>query len=246
MILIRLVILFFILMAFGILLTLVLFKFNITKFRKSELSIKIFFWFPITAIFIFFAFSNNITQIVGLSVLILSIFYEYFRVRGILSKNRLLFISYFTFLIFGLLHLAFLKFLQQDITSLLLVLGFGSALSDVTAFFFGNYFGKHKLPSFINPNKSWEGILGQIVGAFIGVLLIKLFIVSNVSILLFLPIGIGSAIGDITNSYMKRKVNLTSWSNFIPGHGGFIDRFSSLNGSSLLTFYYLFLSQNLL
>lgn len=161
-------------------------------------------------------------------------------------KNRLLFISYFIFLISGFLHLAFLKILQTDITSLLLVLGISSAISDVTAFFFGNYFGKHKLPSFINPNKSWEGIFGQIIGAFVGVLLIKLFIVSTVSILLFLPIGIGSAIGDITNSYMKRKVNLISWSNFIPGHGGFIDRFSSLIVSSSLTFYYLFLSQNLL
>lgn len=245
MILIKLIFLFLALMVFGILLTLILFKFNITKFRESELSTKIFFWFPITAIFIFFAFANSTVQLIGLSLLILLISYEYFKVRGILSKNRLLFISYFIFLISGFIHLAFLKFLQTDITNLLLVLGFGSALSDVTAFFFGNYFGKHKLPSFINPNKSWEGILGQIVGAFIGVLLIKLFIVSNVSILLFLPIGIGSAIGDITNSYMKRKVNLTSWSNFIPGHGGFIDRFSSLNGSSLLTFYYLFLSQNL-
>lgn len=242
MILIKLFFLFFVLMIFGILLTLMLFKFNITKFRKSKLSMKIFFWFIITPIFIFFAFTNNTMKIIGLSLLILLISYEYFKTINFTFKNKVSFIGYFIFLIFGLLHLAFLKFLQQDITSLLLVLGFGSALSDVTAFFFGNYFGKHKLPSFINPNKSWEGILGQIVGAFIGVLLIKLFIISNVSILLFLPIGIGSAIGDITNSYMKRKANIISWSNFIPGHGGFIDRFSSLAGSSLLIFYYLFLS----
>lgn len=246
MILIRLFFLLLTLMFFGVLLTLILYKFNITKFKESGLSTKIFFWFPIAAIFIFFVFANNTIQLIGLSVLILLISYEYFRVRGILSKNRLLFISYFIFLISGFLHLAFLKILQTDITSLLLVLGISSAISDVTAFFIGNYFGKHKLSSFINPNKSWEGIFGQIIGAFIGVLLIKLFIVSTVSILLFLPIGIGSAIGDITNSYMKRKVNLISWSNFIPGHGGFIDRFSSLTVSSLLTFYYLFLSQNLL
>lgn len=230
-------------MVFGVLLTLILFKFNITKIKESGLSTKIFFWFPIAAIFIFFAFANNTIQLIGLSVLILLISYEYFRVRDILSKNRLLFISYFIFLISGLLHLAFLKILQTDIAGLLLVLGISSAISDVTAFFFGNYFGKHKLPSFINPNKSWEGILGQIIGAFIGVLLIKLFIVNTVSILLFLPIGIGSALGDIANSYIKRKAGIKTWSNFIPGHGGFIDRFSSLTGSSLLTFYYLFFSQ---
>ena len=36
-----------------------------------------------------------------------------------------------------------------------------------------------------------------------------------------------SFIGDIIESYFKRKNNLKNSSNFIPGHGGVFDRFDS-------------------
>ena len=75
--------------------------------------------------------------------------------------------------------------------------------------------------------------------SLIGVLLIKYFVVHQGNILIFLPIGIGSAIGDLMNSRAKRIAGIKNWSNFIPGHGGFIDRFCSLAGSSVFTFYYI-------
>jgi len=146
---------------------------------------------------------------------------------------------YIIFFLIALLHLPLLGILKLDLKNLLLVIGIASSVSDVTAFFFGSYFGIHKLPSFVNVNKSWEGILGQIAGALIGVLLIKLFIADKVNILLFLPIGAGSSIGDILNSYIKRKVGIKSWSYLLPGHGGVIDRFSSLAWSAIFTFYFI-------
>ena len=34
-------------------------------------------------------------------------------------------------------------------------------------------------------------------------------------------------IGDIIESYFKRKNKIKNSSNFLPGHGGFLDRFDS-------------------
>ena len=165
--------------------------------------------------------------------------YEYFRILRKTSKNRIFLTFYIIFFLTTLLHILLLNSLKLDSKDLLLTIGIASSISDVTAFFFGNFFGIHKLPSFVNPNKSWEGILGQIVGALIGALLIKLFIADNVNILLFWPIGAGSSVGDIINSYTKRKVGIRYWSNLLPGHGGVIDRFSSLSWSTIFTFYFL-------
>lgn len=239
MILLKLLLLFSTLMLIGTLLTLALFKFNLSKFRRSELSKKILVWIPIFLVFIFFVFSNDVLKSIGLCILVAAILSEYFHVRKKLSGNQSFFIFYIICFLIALLHLPLLKLVQSNITNILLTLGLASAISDVTAFFFGRYFGIHKLPSFINHQKSWEGVLGQVVGALIGILLIKLFVLNDANALLFLPIGLGSAIGDILNSYVKRKVKLVNWSNFIPEHGGFIDRFSSLIFSSFLTFYFL-------
>ena len=42
-------------------------------------------------------------------------------------------------------------------------------------------------------------------------------------------------LGDIIQSYLKRKSLLKNSSNFLPGHGGFFDRFDSL----LMVFIFL-------
>lgn len=241
MILFKLFLLFFVLFLSGFFLTLALFKFNLRKLRDSELSKKILLWIPIFFIFIFIVFSSSIVQLIGLSILVFIALYEFLRVIIKTSKDKIFLTIYIIFFLFALLHLLFLSLLNLDITNLLIVIGFASATSDVTAFFCGKFFGAHKLPSFINVNKTWEGALGQIAGALIGVFLVKLFIVDKVSLLLFLPIGVGSAVGDMLNSYIKRKVNIKRWSNFISGHGGFIDRFSSLAWSAVLTFYFILL-----
>ena len=56
-----------------------------------------------------------------------------------------------------------------------------------------------------------------------------------------LPIGLGSAAGDLTNSYVKRQLGIKDWSKLLPGHGGFTDRLSSLSGAAMVLFYTLLL-----
>lgn len=66
-----------------------------------------------------------------------------------------------------------------------------------------------------------------------------MFINPVISIWLFLPIGLGSVVGDLANSFVKRKINIKDWGKAIPGHGGFIGRLSSLAGSAVCMFYFL-------
>ena len=175
MLLFKLFLLFMALFFVGVTLTLVLFKFDFYKLRDSELSQKILLWIPIFFIFIFIVFSSNAVRLIGLFILISIALYEYLIIVRKTSRNRIFLTFYIIFFLIALLHLSLLKLLNLDFTNLLITIGIASSVSDVTAFFFGNYFGIHKLPSFINVNKSWEGILGQIAGALIGIFLIKLF-----------------------------------------------------------------------
>lgn len=105
---------------------------------------------------------------------------------------------------------------------------FGSVLSDVCAFFLGNYLRGHKLPRWINPGKSWEGVAGQLLGGVIGVWIAALILDVNVVWWLGFVIGIASAIGDLINSIAKRQLAIKDWGSSIPGHGGVLDRCSSL------------------
>jgi phosphatidate cytidylyltransferase len=110
-----------------------------------------------------------------------------------------------------------------------------SVLSDVVAFFAGNYFGRHALPAGFNKQKTWEGVAGQLLGALLGFGLIHSFVMSP-PLYLAPAIGIGSAAGDLANSYIKRRLGIKEWSNRLPGHGGYLDRFSSLAFALLVSY----------
>jgi phosphatidate cytidylyltransferase len=235
----HLVVLFGVLLILGIALTIPLFDFDYQKFVRSSLCIKIIFWVPIFLVFLGVLYASNLERVAVLACLVLAALAEFLRVV-IRKKNKTFFMAYFLFFALGLAHFFVLgNSYQAEFVNLLVTLCFVTVLSDVVAFFLGNYLGKHKLPTGLNNKKSWEGVAGQLVGALIGVLLVNVFITPVVSIWLFIPLGLGSAIGDLANSFAKRKADIKDWSQAIPGHGGFIDRLSSMAGSVALMFYYL-------
>jgi phosphatidate cytidylyltransferase len=223
----------------GMALVLPLFKFNYYKFVHSKLFIKIILWIPIFAVFVAALYMGDTARLVLLAAIVIAASSELVRVARQKPDKKLLYI-YLLFFIFGMAHLCLLaRDYPQKFTGLLVVLGFATVLSDVLAFFMGNYGGRHKLPRWINPDKSWEGVAGQIIGALIGVLLVGLVVMPIGTAWLFLPVGLGSAAGDLANSLTKRKAGIKDWGQSIPGHGGFLDRFSSIAGSVLFTYYYL-------
>ncbi|HZP55656.1 MAG TPA: phosphatidate cytidylyltransferase [Candidatus Saccharimonadales bacterium] len=223
----------------GIFLTLPLFKFNYRKFFHSSLFTKIVFWIPIFLVVLALLYTGNNFRLGVLLALFVAAFAELWRsIKK--SRYRLLPAFFYLLFIIGLGHFYFLETTYtNNFINLLISLSFATVLADVTAFFLGNYLGKHKLPAIINKNKSWEGVLGELIGAFVGLALVNIFVQPVISKWLFLPIGIGSIVGDLSNSAVKRRLAIKDWGNAIPGHGGFIDRLSSIAGSVALTFYFL-------
>ena len=64
--------------------------------------------------------------------------------------------------------------------------------------------------------------------------IIALLILINLTILI-------SVFGDLIESFFKRKNNIKDSSNYLPGHGGFFDRFDSFIGAIIiLTFFSFF------
>ena len=101
-------------------------------------------------------------------------------------------------------------------------------LSDIGGFLFGKLFKGKKLTK-ISPNKTYSGL----IGAFVLSIIFNFLIFSNFILfykILFYTILISSIsqIGDITISYLKRRAKIKDTGNFLPGHGGIIDRLDGL------------------
>ena len=79
----------------------------------------------------------------------------------------------------------------------------------------------------ISPNKTITGSLGSFVFST-GVLLFLINYLTNTIDLTIVIVGLmtslGAQLGDLFFSYLKRKSNLKDTGNFLPGHGGILDR----------------------
>lgn len=232
--------LFAVLLIAGILLTLPLYRFDYRRFIKTRLFIKIIFWIPIFTVFTGLLYMNNTARLAVWIILLLAALSEFSRTaRQKKTIRGLVPVAYFSLFGIALMHFYVIGVAYKPQTvGLLITIGFASVISDVAAFFMGNYLGRHKLPAAFNKSKSWEGVAGQLIGAWAGVVLVNAYVVPA-PVLLFLPIGFGAAAGDLANSYVKRSANIKDWSDNIPGHGGYLDRLSSLAGSAAFTFYFV-------
>lgn len=103
---------------------------------------------------------------------------------------------------------------------------------DSFAYFVGKSIGKHPLFVKVSPKKSIEGSIGGLLGAVIVFLAVYLYqwyhISLELSVLCGFVVGVFGQIGDLTESWFKRDTGVKDSSHFLPGHGGFLDRFDSL------------------
>jgi phosphatidate cytidylyltransferase len=118
-------------------------------------------------------------------------------------------------------------------------------MADIAAYFSGKALGKHKLAPDISPGKTWEGVVGAVVGVFLlsygwltaadyfswqsNSIFNRLYehgFVVLVSGLLFLVMM--SVAGDLIESLVKRSAGAKDSSQLLPGHGGILDRIDAL------------------
>lgn len=105
-------------------------------------------------------------------------------------------------------------------------------MNDTMAYIVGSFIGKTPF-SKISPNKTWEGILGGVFFTIIIGGLVGYFNwLGNGSFLfwsiLSLLVSVGSIVGDLLESKIKRTVAIKDSGNIMPGHGGALDRFDSM------------------
>jgi len=105
---------------------------------------------------------------------------------------------------------------------------------DTGAYFSGRKFGKRKLAEFVSPGKTWEGVYGGVVLAFIvaliGVYMVEPPIVIPFILFSFLAalVALFSVYGDLFESVLKRQAGIKDSGSILPGHGGVLDRIDSL------------------
>ena len=103
--------------------------------------------------------------------------------------------------------------------------------TDIAAYFTGRAIGGKKLAPSISPGKTWSGAIGGAVAAMICGSLVVLSYMKSVSgwiIGLALILSVLSQIGDLFESFMKRRYKVKDSSHLIPGHGGVMDRIDGL------------------
>lgn len=104
--------------------------------------------------------------------------------------------------------------------------------TDIAAYFGGKRFGKTKLAPAISPGKSWEGLgFGVLACGMVGSIasLIASFPLSPWGgALIGATIAIISQMGDLFESWLKRRAGVKDSGTLIPGHGGILDRVDGL------------------
>ncbi len=123
---------------------------------------------------------------------------------------------------------------------LVLLAGLGVALSDVGAFCAGKAIGGAKLAPRLSPNKTWGGVLGNLLGAALAVLLAGFALPDFVwwqRALFIVPIALGSVWGDLLESLLKRQSGVKDAGALLPGFGGLLDRIDSLLLVAPLVYY---------
>lgn len=106
---------------------------------------------------------------------------------------------------------------------------------DIGAMTLGKLWGRRRLVAQISPGKTWEGLFGGLLGsAIVGTLGVWIWrgpvlleLLSGA--LLGLLTGAFAVLGDLAESYLKRRADCKDSGQLLPGHGGLLDRLDSMS-----------------
>jgi phosphatidate cytidylyltransferase len=122
--------------------------------------------------------------------------------------------------------------------------------ADTAAFFTGRRIGRRRMAPSISPGKTWEGTAGGLAGGTAaGAALAAIFtsvtagtglefaLEPAVGAAFGLVMAVAAALGDLGESWLKRRAGAKDAGTLIPGHGGFLDRLDSLAPNLVIVYY---------
>jgi len=143
---------------------------------------------------------------------------------------------------FTLAHLVLIRELDAG-TELALATVASVWANDTFAYLIGSAIGKHRMAPHISPKKSWEGFIAGTL--FTTAVWVAVYFVADTGlslgwlILVGLAASVAAVVGDLAESRLKREAQMKDSSAWLPGHGGFLDRFDSMVLVSIVTYYML-------
>jgi phosphatidate cytidylyltransferase len=161
-------------------------------------------------------------------ILLQIILFEWRRLFKVSTPLFWLTLPFYPILPFALLIIMNQNPLYHDLLFILFIL---VSSHDTGSYIAGSLFGTHKICS-ISPGKTWEGLAGGWIAASIGLTLL-LWEQDNLKpwwiIITFSGIVCTLALlGDLFESWLKRRAQIKHSGNILPGHGGFLDRFDGI------------------
>ena len=158
---------------------------------------------------------------------------EFFNISKRIIKNKFnlffintifsLYIFLFCILFFYFSNILYLKII-------LFSLLFGCIASDVGGYVFGKFFKGPKLTK-ISPKKTITGSIGSIIFTIVIITFLFFYITNSFSyysIIIAILTSLSCQVGDLFFSYLKRKAKIKDTGNFLPGHGGILDRLDGI------------------
>jgi phosphatidate cytidylyltransferase len=107
----------------------------------------------------------------------------------------------------------------------------------------GQLWGRRKICPKISPNKTVGGLIGGSIIAICSTFLLNGLYTETPLEVIIMTFGVlvFAFSGDIAASFYKRKYKVKNYSNLIPGHGGFLDRFDSLIAGGAWVFLFVYI-----
>lgn len=155
-------------------------------------------------------------------------------------KLSKIFISYAVFII--LAFVAFWYILTNYGNKYILWLIAVVCSADIFAYIIGSIIGGPKMCKSISPNKTISGLCGGTAFSIITGAFLSKHMGIKTTLLLTAIITISAILGDLLESYIKRKIGIKDFSHLIPGHGGILDRLDSFIPASIILCIYLILT----
>ena len=120
------------------------------------------------------------------------------------------------------------------------------AICDTMAYFGGKVLGKTPL-SPTSPKKTIEGVIVGVataicIGSLLGIGMLSLHFLK--AIFVSFVVALSGVLGDLFESFLKRRIDIKDSGSILPGHGGVLDRFDAiLFGAIALAFLLQFFSK---